>query len=101
MTNNEEALKLVQECLDDWPYAATRVVDIMTRLEKVKELLKEEAAEVVEEERRVLWDETDDGPIYTQDVFYHCPSCNLILSRTHKDKDINFCKNCGRAVKWE
>ena len=41
MTSNEKALKLVQECLDDWPYAATRVVDIMTRLEKVKELLKE------------------------------------------------------------
>ena len=90
MTNNEEALKLVQECLDDWPYAATRVVNIMTRLEKVKELLKEEAAEVVEEER-----------IYTHDVFYRCPSCNLVLSRTHKDKDINFCKNCGQAVKWE
>ena len=63
-------------------------------------LLKEEAAEVVEEERRVLWDETDDGPVYTHDVFYHCPSCNLILSRTHKDKDINFCENCGQAVKW-
>ena len=64
-------------------------------------LLKEEAAEVVEEERRVLWDETDDGPVYTHDVFYHCPSCNLILSRTHKDKDINFCENCGQAVKWD
>jgi hypothetical protein len=40
--NNTEALELVQKCLDDWPYAATRVVDIMTRLEKVKELLKEQ-----------------------------------------------------------
>ena len=42
MTNTEKALELVQKCLDDWPYAATRVVDIMTRLEKVKELLKEQ-----------------------------------------------------------
>jgi hypothetical protein len=39
---DREALELVQKCLDDWPYAATRVVDIMTRLEKVKELLKEQ-----------------------------------------------------------
>ena len=42
---NTEALELVQKCLDDWPYAATRVVDIMTRLEKVKELLKEQEEE--------------------------------------------------------
>ena len=44
MMPNREALELVQKCLDDWPYAATRVVDIMTRLEKVKELLKEQEA---------------------------------------------------------
>ena len=50
MTNTEKALELVQKCLDDWPYAATRVVDIMTRLEKVKELLKEQE----EQERKWL-----------------------------------------------
>lgn len=42
MTNNEKALELVQKCLDDWPYAATRVFDIMKRLEQVKVLLKEQ-----------------------------------------------------------
>jgi len=47
MTNNEKALKLVKECLDDWPYAATRVVDIMMRLEQVKDLLKEQEPRIL------------------------------------------------------
>lgn len=33
-------VRLVQECLDDWPYAAGRVVQIMHRLERVKEILE-------------------------------------------------------------
>ena len=47
MTNNEKALKLVQECLDDWPYAATRVDDIMMRLKQVKALLKEQEPRIL------------------------------------------------------
>lgn len=50
ISNNEEALELVQKCLDDWPYAATRVVDIMTRLERVKVLLKEQHEAVEQNE---------------------------------------------------
>lgn len=44
MTNIRKASELVQKCLDDWPYAAVRVVDIMSRLKKVKELLEEQEA---------------------------------------------------------
>ena len=54
MTNTEKALELVQKCLDDWPYAATRVVDIMTRLEKVKELLKEQEWNMLTEDTNGL-----------------------------------------------
>ena len=46
MTNNEKALELVQKCLDDRPYAATMVIDIMKRLEQVKVLLKEQEKEI-------------------------------------------------------
>lgn len=60
MTNNEKELKLVQECLDDWPYAATRVVDIMIRLEKVKELLKEDELRLQEFNRNCYM--SDDLP---------------------------------------
>ena len=42
MTNNEKALELVQKYLDDYPYAATMVDDIMNRLKQVKTLLKEQ-----------------------------------------------------------
>ena len=45
MTNIEKASELVQKCLDDWSYAAVRVWEIMSRLKKVKELLKEQEAE--------------------------------------------------------
>ena len=57
MTNNEKALELVQKCLDDWPYAATKVIDIMKRLERVKALLKEQEPRVLD------WDEIKNYPV--------------------------------------
>lgn len=78
MTNNE-ALKLVQECLDDWPYAATRVVDIMTRLEKVKELLKEQEAKCLTKaelndlnENQFVWIEGRTGYLYCLQIIGIC-----------------------------
>ena len=67
----------------------------------LKALRKQEAKPVVCEERRIVDDVTDDGVIYSKDLFYHCPSCNLILSRTHKDKDVHFCYRCGQEVSWD
>jgi len=80
----KEALGLVQECLDDWHYAATRVIPIMHRLEKVKELLlkEQEAVPVIQREIAHMF-------------FWCCGSCGVAI--TDGDK---FCRNCGKAVKW-
>ena len=65
-------------------------------------LLKEqEPKNVIAEKRRVLLDDSCDEPRYYEDTFYHCPSCDLILSRTHINNNIHFCNNCGREVKWD
>lgn len=83
MTNNEKALELVQKCLDDWPYAATRVVDIMKRLEQVKALLKEqEAVRPVKQIEQTEWTV--------------CSNC-----RNHIISKWIFCPYCGKPVKWE
>lgn len=55
----------------------------------------------IEEQRKVLAEETDDGPVYFTDIFYRCPSCTFILARTNKNKDKLFCSHCGQAVKWD
>ncbi len=88
MTDTEKALELVQKCLDDWPYAATRVVNIMTRLEKVKELLKEQEAKPVKIVKNVYNHE-----------FYYCPNCDRQFYGFYKDPA--YCDRCGQAVKWE
>jgi len=92
MTNNEKALELVQKCLDDWPYAATRVIDIMERLEQVKALLKEQ--EAVE-------------PIFEQDSMV-CGVCGheviwqkMLGDGIWADEKLDYCPHCGRLVKWE
>jgi hypothetical protein len=82
MDDREKALELVQKCLDDWPYAATRVVDIMKRLEQVKVLLKSQ--EPVEPTLR--------GGI---GGYWYCGACDYQISRGDK-----YCRYCGRAVKW-
>lgn len=56
---------------------------------------------VIAEKRKILIDDSYDEARYMVDVFYHCPSCDLILSRTHMDEKIHFCYNCGQAVKWK
>ena len=86
MTNNEKALELVQKCLDDCPYAATRVIDIMKRLEQVKALLKEQEAKPV-----IV-------TIAYGKRFYHCPKCNRDLYAYIRQR---YCSNCGQKVKWE
>lgn len=88
-TNNAEALSLVQKCLEDWPYAATRVFNIMTRLEKVKELLKEQ------------------GPIKPNINEYgalFCGSCGenvgyIPTSKSLHSVIMHYCPECGKAVK--
>lgn len=67
----KEALGLVQECLDDWPYAAIRVIPIMNRLKKVKELL------LKEQEQKLV-----------------CPKCN------GQPKWVT-CGICGQVVKLD
>ena len=68
---------------------------------QILELLKErEPKNVIAEKRRVLFDDSGDEPWYCEDTFYHCPSCDLIFSRTHMNKDIHFCSNCGQEMKW-
>lgn len=84
MTNNEKALELVQKCLDDWPYAATMVIDIMNRLEQVKALLKEQEP--------VKPRHTPPKSIYS----WECGVCAEPF-----DRIANYCPKCGRGVKWE
>jgi hypothetical protein len=95
MDDREKALELVQKCLDDWPYAATRVVDIMKRLEQVKVLLK------AQEPRKPVPAIDDVGD-------WLCGNCyQSVVGEEELDASgfvpvkFNFCPNCGRAVKWE
>ena len=81
----KEALELVQECLDDWPYAATRVIPIMCRLEKVKELLLKEQ-EAVKPKKA-------DNP---EESEYCCGICGYPLWL-----DEFYCAHCGRRIEWE
>ena len=88
MTNNEKALELVQKCLDDWPYAATRVVDIMKRLEQVKALLKEQEPVVPQKH-------------YNEkaDLLYACGKCHNDLKPNNRNA--KFCWFCGKPVLWK
>lgn len=90
MDDREKALELVQKCLDDWPYAATRVVDIMKRLEQVKVLLK--AQEPVEPK---MMEFMDKGLTWEKYEVPTCGVCGAMLG------DALFCPMCGTAVKWE
>lgn len=92
MDAREKALELVQKCLDDWPYAAIRVVDIMTRLEQVKVLLK---AQEPDETRLVRH---YSRPNVYADLWLHCEKCGGRVDDRYKPK---FCPECGKKVKWE
>ena len=93
MDNREKALELVQKCLDEWPYAATRVVDIMNRLEQVKALLKDQEAKPIT---------YTDNP-YTGLPYARCPKCAGYATQFYSmsTEETHYCPWCGQAVKWE
>ncbi len=108
MIDREKVIRAVDSCFEDW-LERHRYFLHPSDLEKVRQtkadalvLLKEQESKLITTKvRKVLWDETDDGPVYNMDTFYCCPKCGYVLSRTNKNKDIHFCSKCGQAVKWE
>ena len=86
MTDTEKAISLLQQCLDERPYAAVRVSQIMSCIQEAVELLKEQ--EPVKPEQYLIGQ-----PEYK---FYRCPVCKVAWY--YKG---NYCLNCGRAVKWD
>jgi hypothetical protein len=47
MTDTEKAISLLQQCLDERPYAAVRVSQIMSCIQEAVELLKEQEPRVL------------------------------------------------------
>ena len=88
---------------EECPYYAGWNEDCVGALSKdvLKLLRKQEPKLITAKVRKVLWDETDDGPVYNMDTFYHCPKCDHVLSRTNENKDVHFCSKCGQAVLWD
>ena len=87
--------KVNNECVEGGYFYSKAINDAI-------EILKSQKPKPVKAiTRNVLYAETDDGQVYEKDTFYMCPSCNITFSRTHKYKDIYFCKNCGQSVTWE
>ena len=82
--SNKEALDLIQKCLDDRPYAAIRVIEIMARLERVKEILKEQETKPIEPVEKIVGDT----------LLWHCGKCGFYIASSD-----NFCSHCGRKVK--
>ena len=112
MTNNEKALELVQKCLDDWPYAATRVFDIMKRLEQVKALLKEQPEQkfFVDSDGKMTplpiqkhghWKPVQD---YYDDEHWQCSACGCewyLEAGTPEENDMHYCPECGAKMDGE
>ena len=106
MTDREKVIRAVDTCFDDWLERHRWLHP--SDLENVRQvkadalaLLKEQEPKLITaKDRKVLWDETDDGPVYNMDTFYYCPKCGYVLSRTNENKGIHFCSKCGQAVKW-
>lgn len=54
------------------------------------------------EGERIIPDSIHAGYSYpVTDVFYDCGKCGVNLWRGQPNQFIQFCKHCGRAVKWE
>lgn len=53
MTDTEKAISLLQQCLDERPYAAVRVSQIMSCIQEAVDLLKEQEPEEDETESSV------------------------------------------------
>lgn len=88
MPDTEKAISLLQQCLDERPYAAVRVSQIMSCIQETVELLKEQ--EPVK-------------PIVAQYAFpvqfikkYYCGICKEEITRNNV-----YCHKCGRKVKWD
>ena len=47
MNEHEQAIHLLKLCLEDWPYAATRVPTIMHRIQEALSLLKEQEPRIM------------------------------------------------------
>ncbi len=57
MTDTEKAISLLQQCLDERPYAAVRVSQIMSCIQEAVELLKEQEPKVLTREELKQFDE--------------------------------------------
>ena len=86
MDNREKAISLLQQCLDERPYAAVRVNQIMHCIQEAVDLLKEQEPKLVR---------------YTASTV-RCPNCNKqITTKGCIHREIKYCWKCGQAVKWE
>ena len=86
MTDTEKAISLLQQCLDERPYAAVRVSQIMSCIQEAVDLLKEQEPKLVR---------------YTASTV-RCPNCNKqITTKGCIHREIKYCWKCGQAVKWD
>ena len=63
MNEHEQAIHLLKLCLEDWPYAATRVPTIMHRIQEALSLLKEQEPRAIT--LTELW-HMEHKPVYIQ-----------------------------------
>ena len=86
MSDMEKAISLLQQCLDERPYAAVRVSQIMSCIQEAVDLLKEQEPKLVR---------------YTASTV-RCPNCNKqITTKKCIHREIKYCWKCGQAVKWD
>lgn len=86
MADTEKAISLLQQCLDERPYAAVRVHQIMSCIQEAIDLLKEQEPKLVR---------------YTASTV-RCPNCNKqITTKGCIHREIKYCWKCGQAVKWD
>ena len=92
MTDTEKAISLLQQCLDERPYAAVRVSQIMSCIQEAVELLKEQ------EPVKAVADGEDS---------YMCNNCGTVIGWAEwepggiEEVKYKFCPECGKAVKWD
>ena len=86
MSDREKAISLLQQCLDEWPYAAVRLNKIMHYIQEAVDLLKDHEPKLVR---------------YTASTV-RCPNCNKqITTKGCIHREIKYCWKCGQAVKWD
>ena len=87
MTDREKAISLLQQCLDERPYAAVRVSQIMSCIQEAVELLKAQEPIPCGEKIKA-------GDVVLD--FYECGYCKNAIRKPWR-----YCPFCGKAVKWE